>query len=129
MVGTVAGAVGGASIPPAWELEFAAPLVFVALLVPAVRTRPSLVAATVAGVVALLAASAPLQLGLLVGAVAGVAAGLVAERTLPSADGRPTPEETSGGTGRSADDSGPRPGGDGSEPARGSDGPGQEGRE
>ena len=60
--------------------EYAIPLVFIALLVLAVRTRPELVAALVGGAVAVIAAPAPLGLGLVIGALTGVAAGVVAHR-------------------------------------------------
>ena len=44
----VAGVVAGASVPAAWSLDFAVVLSFIALLVPAVRTRADLAAAIVA---------------------------------------------------------------------------------
>ncbi|WP_435124412.1 AzlC family ABC transporter permease [Halobaculum sp. D14] len=78
-LGTVVGVVFGAGVPDSWRLGFAVPLVFLALLVPAVGDRNSLVAGAVAAAVAVVGAGLPFQAGLLVGAVAGVAAGLVAE--------------------------------------------------
>lgn len=78
-VATVAGYLLGTGIPPAWQLDFAVPLVFLAVLVPAVEDRPSLLAAVVGGVVAVLGRGLPLNLGLLVGAAVGIAAGLAAE--------------------------------------------------
>jgi 4-azaleucine resistance transporter AzlC len=79
-VGTVAGVALGTGVPPEWGLEFAAPLVFLALLVPALEDRPSVAAAVVAGAVALVGADAPLNVGLLLGATAGIATGLLVER-------------------------------------------------
>lgn len=79
---TLAGALVGAQLPEAWSLEFAIPLVFVALLVLTVRSRPDLVAAITGGAVAVVAASAPYGLGLIIAALAGVAAGVVAHRVL-----------------------------------------------
>lgn len=79
VIGTVAGIGLGASIPDAWGLSFAVPLVFVAILVPAMKGRPQTVAAVVGGGVALLAADLPLNLGLLAGAVAGILAGTLWE--------------------------------------------------
>lgn len=85
-VGTTAvGAVLGAQLPPEWQLDFAVPLLFLALLVPAVTTRPLLVAAVVAGALALALAGLPYNLGLIVGSVAGIVAGVVVE----GARGRP----------------------------------------
>ena len=77
---TVAGVYLGTSVPPAWGLEFTVPLVFLALLVPAVEDRETLIAAAVGGGGAVLGAGLPLNLGLPVGATAGVVAGAVAER-------------------------------------------------
>ena len=77
---TLIGVLVGAQLPESLSLAFAIPLVFVALLVLTVRSRPELIAAVVGGLVALLAASAPLGLGLIIGALAGVAAGVAAHR-------------------------------------------------
>jgi 4-azaleucine resistance transporter AzlC len=79
---TLAGVLVGAQLPEAWSLEFAIPLVFVALLVLTVRNRPEVVAALVGGGVAVAAASAPLGLGLIIGALSGVAAGVAATRLM-----------------------------------------------
>ena len=76
---TAVGAVLGRVVPPAWELSFAAPLVFLALLVPAIEDRPSLAAAAVAAVVAVLGQGLALNVGLVVAAVAGVLAGVAVE--------------------------------------------------
>ena len=76
---TIAGALAEAGIPPALGLEFAVPLVFLALLVPAMEDRPTTIAGLIGGTVAVVAAGLPLNVGLLVGAVAGIAAGLATE--------------------------------------------------
>lgn len=78
-VGTVIGVAVGAGVPESWGLEFAVPLVFLALLVPALKERESLVAGAVAGVVAVAGAGLPLNLGLIVAATAGVVGGILAE--------------------------------------------------
>ncbi len=70
----------GAQIPTTWSLDFAVVLTFVALLVPAVRTRADLAAAIVATGVALIAAGLPYRLALVVASIAGIAAGLAIER-------------------------------------------------
>lgn len=75
----VAGVVAGASVPAAWSLDFAVVLSFIALLVPAVRTRADLAAAIVAGSVALYAAGLPYRLSLVVASIAGIAAGMAIE--------------------------------------------------
>ncbi|ELZ61529.1 MULTISPECIES: AzlC family ABC transporter permease [Halorubrum] len=80
-IGTVAGVVLGAGVPDAWGLTFAVPLVFLALLVPAMKDRPTTVAGVAGGAVAVAAVGLPLNLGLLAGALCGIAAGLLAEVT------------------------------------------------
>lgn len=78
-VGTVVGVVVGAGVPDAWGLTFAVPLVFLALLVPAMKDRPTTVAGVAGGAIAVVAAGLPLNLGLLAGAIVGILAGLIAE--------------------------------------------------
>jgi len=80
LAGTVLGVLVGATIPAELQLGFAVPLMFIALLVPSVRDRPSLVAAAVGFAVTLLAQDAPLNTGLLIGAGAGIAFGMLARR-------------------------------------------------
>lgn len=67
----------GGWVPADWPLDFALPLTFLALLVPALRERSSAAAALAGGVVALLAAALPLKLGLVVAAAAGITVGLL----------------------------------------------------
>ncbi len=76
---TVIGLLLGAQVPAGWGLDFTIALTFIALLVPAVTDRPSLLAALVGGVVALLGAAWPYKLGLLVAAFAGIGTGIMAE--------------------------------------------------
>ena len=75
----VIGVVAGARVPASWSLDFAVVLTFIALLVPAVRTRADVAAALVAGAVALAAAGLPYRLALVTGSLAGIAAGLAIE--------------------------------------------------
>jgi predicted branched-subunit amino acid permease len=79
-ISTAAGVILGAQIPETWSLGFAIPLVFLALLMPAITNRSTLIAALVGGLVAVVAISMPYGLGLIVGALAGVVAGVIAER-------------------------------------------------
>ncbi|WP_049894034.1 AzlC family ABC transporter permease [Halogranum rubrum] len=78
-VGTVVGVVVGAGVPQAWGLEFAVPLVFLALLVPTLKDHESLAAAVAAGVVAVAGAGLPFNLGLILAAIVGVGTGMLAE--------------------------------------------------
>ena len=79
---TAVGALVGTTIPDWLPLEATIPLVFLAMLVPAITDRATLAAAVVSGAVATLAAGLPNNTGLLVGAFSGIAAGtLVALRS------------------------------------------------
>jgi 4-azaleucine resistance transporter AzlC len=51
MVTTVIGVLLGAQLPEAWSLDFAIPLTFMALLFPAIKTKPMVTAAVVGGTV------------------------------------------------------------------------------
>lgn len=88
---TAAGALLGTQVPPAWQLDFAIPLTFLALLAPAVRDRPGALAAAVGGVLALVLRGAPYNLGLVIAALGGIAAGTASEAwwrpAVPAGDG------------------------------------------
>jgi 4-azaleucine resistance transporter AzlC len=77
---TAVGAFVGTSLPASWSLDFAIPLVFIALLVPAIRDRSDGVAAGVAAVLAVLLVGLPYNLGLPLAATTGIGAGVLAER-------------------------------------------------
>ncbi|MEZ4613192.1 MAG: AzlC family ABC transporter permease [Caldilineaceae bacterium] len=66
--------------PQSWGLEFALPVTFIGMLVPALRSRPVLLSALVAGAAALLLHGLPNQLGLMAAALLGVGAGVLASR-------------------------------------------------
>jgi predicted branched-subunit amino acid permease len=88
---TILGVLVGSALPDSLPLDFAIPLVFLVLLVPAITSRPSAVAAIVGGGVALLAAEAGAShLSVLFGALAGIVAGAIAETVLE----RGTPYDT-----------------------------------
>ena len=78
-VATVVGVAVGAGVPDGWHLEFAVPLVFLAVLFPAVTDRATAVAAGVGGATAVAASGLPYNLGLITAAVAGIAAGVAVE--------------------------------------------------
>ena len=79
-VGTAAGLVVGARLPPGLGLKFVVPRVFIARLFQTLGERPSAVAGGVGGLVALAGAGLPLGLGFVVGALTGVLAGEAAHR-------------------------------------------------
>ena len=72
----ILGVLAGAQVPASWSLDFAVVLCFIALLVPAVRTRADLGAAVVAGAVALAAAGMPYRMSLVVASIAGIVVGM-----------------------------------------------------
>jgi 4-azaleucine resistance transporter AzlC len=73
---SIAGALIGAVIPPSWQLDFAVPLVFLAMLAPALKGRVEVEVAVIVGVAsALLVPVLPMQTGLIVAMVAGMALG------------------------------------------------------
>ena len=81
---TVAGVLVGAAVPDDIPLDFAVPVVFLALLVPLLTDRPAIAAAVTGGATAVVAA----ELGAgpaatVVGAALGIAAGVVADAGLP----------------------------------------------
>ena len=69
----------GAKLPASLALEFTIPLSFLALLVPAMSDRPSVAAALVGGLVAVLAYPLPNNLGLILGVLCGIVAGMLLE--------------------------------------------------
>jgi predicted branched-subunit amino acid permease len=75
-VSVISGVLVGNAVPASWSLDFAVVLSFIALLIPAVRTRPDLAAAIVAGAVALVVAGLPYRLSLVVASIAGICAGM-----------------------------------------------------
>jgi 4-azaleucine resistance transporter AzlC len=75
----IVGVVAGAQVPADWSLDFVVVLTFIALLVPAVRTRADLAAAIVAFGVALAAAGLPYRVSLVVASIGGIAAGMAIE--------------------------------------------------
>ncbi len=80
---TIIGAAIGTGVPDGLSLDFAIPLVFLALVVPAVIDRPTFVAALVSGTIAVAAAPLEYNAGLLLAAISGIGAGLLVPRTRP----------------------------------------------
>lgn len=76
---TLAGATLGRALPADWGLDFAAPLTFVAMVAPALRSLPHVVAAFVSAALALALAFLPWNLGLILAAGAAMAAGAATE--------------------------------------------------
>lgn len=77
---TAMGILVGAVLPASWSLDFTLSLTFIALVMPWLKDRPSLGAALVAGIVAVLGNSLPYKLGLVAAALAGILVGVLLEK-------------------------------------------------
>lgn len=77
---TLVGALLGGSIPESFALDFAAPITFLALVTPMLRTRAHVAAALVSITVALSLAFLPYNLGLLIAGILAMATGAEVER-------------------------------------------------
>jgi len=77
---TAAGIFLGAQIPSSWGLEFSLPLIFIALVVPALKDRAGVLAALAAGLCVVAVSGLPYKLGLLVAAFVGIVVGLWSEK-------------------------------------------------
>ena len=69
------GIFAGTLVPKEWSLDFAIPLVFLALVFPALTTRAHWTTAAVACIAAFFSAAMPMKLGLITAAVTAVAVG------------------------------------------------------
>lgn len=78
-VGILIGALLGARLPQADLIAFMLPVMFIALLMPNVRDRPSLLAALISGALVVATRGLPFNLGLIVAALCGIAVGVLAE--------------------------------------------------
>ncbi len=78
-ISTATGILLGANVPANWSLDFTLPLTFIAIVIPALKTRAEWIAAGTAGVVAVLVAGLPLNLGLLIATLTGMVSGLMLE--------------------------------------------------
>lgn len=79
-ISTAIGVFLGAQVPASWALDFSLALTFIALVVPALRDRPSAAAAITAGIMAVLAFNLPYKLGLVIATVLGIGVGLALEQ-------------------------------------------------
>lgn len=77
---TALGIAFGARIPPEWDIDFAVPLTFIALLTLLVKERAGQAAALVAALAVLALAALPYRLGLVLAIVLGLLAGAAVAR-------------------------------------------------
>lgn len=76
---TIVGILLGSLVPASWSLDFIVPLTFIAMLVPLLSDRATLLAALAGGAASVLLVL-PLKLNMIAAALIGVAAGLLAEK-------------------------------------------------
>jgi predicted branched-subunit amino acid permease len=76
-IGTTIGVLLGGDIPEGWQIGFAVPLMFTALLIPTLTNRPKVVAAIVGAVVAVSTSGLPDGVNIMLAAAAGIFAGTV----------------------------------------------------
>ncbi len=76
-ISTAAGIYLGAIIPESWSLDFTLSLTLIALVVPALEDRASLLSAITAGLIAVLAFALPYKFGLLAAAFCGILVGVL----------------------------------------------------
>ena len=80
-IASIVGVVVGTGVPESWSLDFAIPLVFIALLFPAIKDRGTTIAAVVGALAAVALVGLPLNLGLLVASALALVAGVAGGRT------------------------------------------------
>lgn len=78
-VANMIGFFAGNLIPASWSLEFAVPLVFIALVAPLLRDFPTILAAVVAGIAVIVLDGLPMKLNLIAAGLIGIAAGTLAD--------------------------------------------------
>ena len=74
------GIFAGNIVPASWQLDFAIPLSFIAIIATSIRSVPMGVSALVGGAASILLFSLPLKLGLIAACLLGLLGGLVAEK-------------------------------------------------
>ena len=79
-IATLAGIVAGQVIPASWELDFVVPLCFIAVLVPLLRHRVSVLVFLVATVSVIALDAIPLRLSLICGGLLAIAAGVLGDK-------------------------------------------------
>ncbi len=63
-----------------WSLDFTLALTFIALVIPALKDRATVLVAVAAGITAVLMANLPYKLGLLTAALVGIAVGMWSDK-------------------------------------------------
>ena len=84
-IATLAGIVAGQVIPASWQLEFVVPLCFLAVLVPLLRDRVSILVFAVATFAVIALDAIPLRLSLICAGLLAIAVGVLADTMLKRA--------------------------------------------
>ena len=74
---TIIGVLAGTSIPEGWQLGFAVPLTFLAIIAPNIKMRSEIGAALVASLTAILLYELPWNLWLMIAALTGITTGVI----------------------------------------------------
>ena len=81
-VATVVGIFVGQIVPASWQLEFVVPLCFIAVLMPLLRDRVSLLVFVVTAIAVVALDAMPLRLSMICAGLLGIAAGMLGDRTM-----------------------------------------------
>jgi predicted branched-subunit amino acid permease len=76
---TLLGILAGQIVPASWQLEFVVPLCFIAILMPLLRDRVSLLVFVATAIAAIMLDAMPLRLSMICAGLLGIAAGVVAD--------------------------------------------------
>ena len=79
-VSTIAGVVAGSTIPENWELAFAIPLTFIAIVVPLLKNTSTIICALTSGLIAIFGQSLPWNTWVIVAALGGILIGASIEK-------------------------------------------------
>ena len=77
---TIIGVIAESTIPEDWELSFAIPLTFIAIVVPLLRSIPNIVSALTSGLIAIYGQSLPWNIWIIIAAFGGILMGTFVEK-------------------------------------------------
>ena len=83
-VSTIAGVIAGSTIPENWELAFAIPLTFIAIVVPLLKNTSTIICALTSCLIAIFGQSLPWNTWIIVAALGGILIGASIEKWKPS---------------------------------------------
>jgi len=79
-ISTVVGVIAGSTIPENWELAFAIPLTFIAVVIPLLKNFPAMICALTSSLIAICGQSLPWNSWILVAAFGGILLGALTEK-------------------------------------------------